>query len=78
MLSDPAELPKRTTHDIVSQHLLVEWSDPALLPKRKATYDLGVEQLTQEHLTIEVGTLQNHNGVDYRYDGKQWVAASMS
>lgn len=77
--SDPAELPERTTtHDIVSQHLLVEWSDPALLPKRKTTHDLAVEQLTVEHPPVEVGTLQNHAGVDYRYDGKQWVAVELS
>jgi hypothetical protein len=57
--SDPAELPKRTTtHDIISRHLLVEWSDPALLPKRKTTHDLAVEQLTQEHMPIDLGTLQ--------------------
>jgi len=72
--SDPADLPKtRSTYDIVSQHLLEPWSDPALLPKRKTTFDLAVAELTKEQPLIEIGTLQNHGGADYRFDGTKWV-----
>ena len=37
-----------TTFELVNQRLIVDWSDPALLPKRPTTHDLATAALTQE------------------------------
>ena len=37
-----------TTFELVNQRLIVDWSDPALLPKRPTTHDIATAALTQE------------------------------
>lgn len=65
-----------TTFDAHKQHLTTEYSDPALLPKRKTTHDSAVESVTQEYPPVPVGALQVHGGVTFRFDGTQWVETS--
>ena len=35
-------------------HQTIEWSDPALLPKRKTTHDEAAEGLTQDYTAVDV------------------------
>ena len=61
-----------TSFELANDRLLVPWSDPAELPKRKTTYDLALAELSQEHPPVKPGTLQIHGGATYRFDGT-WV-----
>lgn len=45
---------KPTTFDTHRQHLMVPYSDPTLLPKRKTTHDAAVERLTQEYRPVRI------------------------
>jgi hypothetical protein len=62
-----------TSFELANQRLLEPWSDPALLPKRKTTFDAAIEELTQEYPPVAVGTLQVIDGTSYRYNGAEWI-----
>jgi ParB-like chromosome segregation protein Spo0J len=63
-----------TTFDIVNQCLMVDFDDPADLPKKKTTFDIAVEELTVEYPSTEIGTTQVMNGVIFKFNGKEWIA----
>jgi hypothetical protein len=42
-----------TTFDLVNQSLIVDWADPASLPKRPTTHDIAAAALTQEWVPTE-------------------------
>ncbi len=53
---------------------MVDYDDPADLPKKRTTYDAAVEELTVEYPPTEIGTTQVMNGVTFKFDGKEWIA----
>jgi hypothetical protein len=63
-----------STFDI-RQNQMIPYTEPALLPTRKTTFDAAVAELTVEHPPIEVGALQVVGCATYRFDGTQWVPA---
>jgi hypothetical protein len=62
-----------TTFDIVNQHLMVDYEDPADQPKRNTTYDTALEALTVEYPPVTVGATQVMNGVTFEWNGKEWI-----
>ena len=64
-----------STFDIHGQNQMTPYAEPALLPKRKTTFDAAVAELTVEHPPVEVGALQVVGCATYRFDGTQWVLA---